>query len=504
MVSLPDYEKLIAPARERFAVSPAVKALQAVGEDISCELLLIYFCALGVQITAPVEGWIRRAANRCTDIGFAEVGGALRLHACAEVDHHMLMIADLRLLAAHWNARHPSPIDADSFLGQARSPGAAKYCRLHEDTIASPTPFLQVAIEYEIEKLPLRYGEAVAARCVDLLGSDVLSRLGFLTQHMVQDVGHTELNARTLAHLIEQAPWCLAALVAAGTAALNAYAEFLDDCVRLTEDHARKVRDHSASPRPALIWRLELPPASTADGTDGSGRDWLETVRSLRGKVLFDNGRRPVFKTSTGGFQDPDPVDSHAFHILAYDGSTLVGCVRLYPLRTGEPPGLAERFLDERHFSEVLRALGTPRTSIAEIGRWTVDPDYRARSRDLGLGLRLTAAAAALARMLQTASGCLDGLVICAAGTTDRQDAMLERVGLTPVPGIGRLTCVDYDDDIRLLYGSRTQRLSPHLEALVDEMIEKLALREIFDGANHTYRRALEDVLRGRHCNGAR
>lgn len=480
MVSLSDYERLIAPARERFAASSAVRALEAVADDHFCELFLVYFCALGVRITQPVESWICRAAARCDHIGFREVAETLRRHARAEANHHELMIADLRMLADHWNAHRSSLVDADALLEQAPGDGTARYCRLHEDTIVGEAPFAQVAIEYEIEKLPVKYGELVTARCVDLLGFDILSRLGFLTQHISLDVAHTEFNARLLTRLIEQAPWSLSTLVAAGSSALCAYSDFLDDCVRLTEDSVRKMRGRSTVRPPPLTWRLKLPPANAPGEADASLPDWLENVRSLRGRILFDNGRRPSFEAHTGGFQDADPVDPHAFHILAYDGSTLVGCVRLYVPSPGGPPGLVERSLRETQFSDLLAALGTQRTHIAEIGRWIVDPYYRARSRDFGVGIRLTAAAAALARVVRAITGCSGGLAICAAGTAGRQDAMLERIGMRPVPGLEPFSATDYDDTIRILYGSSTERLHPHLELLIDEMAERLGLSGVF------------------------
>lgn len=486
MVSLDDYERLIAPAREAFAESSAVKALESIADETSCELFLIYFCALGVRMTAPVEDWICRAAWICTNMGLMEVGRALSYHADAEANHHLLMIEDLRLLAAHWNARQASPIHADALLEQAATPRVADYCRLHEYYLASPTPFAQVAIEYEIEQLPSKYGHRATARCVELLGADVLSRLGFLTQHIALDVGHTEFNERMLARLIEGQPSSLPTLVAAGTSALNAYAGFLDDCLQLAGAHARRIGTLRTAPRRALSWALRQPSVSCADEPNRASCTWLESVRSLRGRVFFDNGRRPLFKTSAGGFQDPDPVDPYAFHILAQDGPKLVGCVRLYRLRAGGPPCLTERILGEDRFLGLLKSLGVPRTSIAEIGRWTVDPDYRTRTQDLGLGLRLAAAAAALAQRLRVASGCSDGRIICAVGTADRQDALLERFGLVPAPGIEPIAFADFDDNVRVLYGSQELRLNPHLDSLLDEMVSTLAIHDIFSRESAT------------------
>jgi hypothetical protein len=47
MKSLDDYEQLRAPARERFAVSPGVRAIESTSDDVFLELFLLHFCALG-------------------------------------------------------------------------------------------------------------------------------------------------------------------------------------------------------------------------------------------------------------------------------------------------------------------------------------------------------------------------------------------------------------------------------------------------------------------------
>jgi hypothetical protein len=100
MRSLDDYEQFLAPARERFAVSPGVRAIESTSDDVFLELFLLHFCALGSQMTEPVERWIRRAAERCVTVGFPELARALKGHAQAEAGHHLMMIADVRSLAA--------------------------------------------------------------------------------------------------------------------------------------------------------------------------------------------------------------------------------------------------------------------------------------------------------------------------------------------------------------------------------------------------------------------
>ena len=99
MKSLDEYEQLLAPVRECFAISPGVQAINSSSNDVFLESFLLHFCALGSQMTEPVERWIRRAAGRCAIMGHAELANALNGHAQAETSHHLLMIADVRSLA---------------------------------------------------------------------------------------------------------------------------------------------------------------------------------------------------------------------------------------------------------------------------------------------------------------------------------------------------------------------------------------------------------------------
>ena len=90
--------------------------------------------------------------------------------------------------------------------------------------------------------LPLRYGEPLLNRCVEMLGAEILPCLSFVTEHIVLDVGHTNFNARLIAKLIDLGPSSMAALVSAGAAALDAYAQFLGDCAQLADRDSHKAR----------------------------------------------------------------------------------------------------------------------------------------------------------------------------------------------------------------------------------------------------------------------
>ncbi len=82
---------------------------------------MLYFCAIGAQMTQPVEDWIRRAASRCTELGFEQLAKALGHHAQAESGHHLMMIADVHSLANHWNSRRLTQMN---YSGKHRGKGA--------------------------------------------------------------------------------------------------------------------------------------------------------------------------------------------------------------------------------------------------------------------------------------------------------------------------------------------------------------------------------------------
>jgi len=59
-------------------------------------------------MTESVEGWIRRAGGRCGELGLEHLAKALAAHAHQEANHHLLMLADARVLVERWNkARKP-------------------------------------------------------------------------------------------------------------------------------------------------------------------------------------------------------------------------------------------------------------------------------------------------------------------------------------------------------------------------------------------------------------
>jgi hypothetical protein len=228
---LEEYESRIAIARELFDRHPAVIALFRNPIDpVTMEAFLIAFAIVGVRMTEPVEGWIRRAGRSCGERGLDHLARALEGHAHQEADHHLLMLADARLLVGRWNRAGNRELNVAALLDLPPTPGVTAYHDLHEGLIAGPTPYGQLAVEYEIERLSVDYGPHLIARCQELLDDPILEGLSFLCDHVALDAGHTNFNRLQLGRLLEEHPDFLAGLVAAGSAALDAYAVFLSDC----------------------------------------------------------------------------------------------------------------------------------------------------------------------------------------------------------------------------------------------------------------------------------
>ena len=223
----------------------------------------------------------------------------------------------------------------------------------------------------------------------------------------------------------------------------------------------------------SLSWRLRSPLQGGSYCECRSLPDWLKEVRSLRGSVLFDNGGRRNFRNEEGRPFDADPIDLYAYHILAYDAMRLVGCVRVYRLISNGFSCVTEQILGEKTFSEMLHKLGARRTETVEIGRWIVHPAYRAGGRP---AVQLAAASAALAITLGNGSLAQRGIVVCSAGTGDRQDLMLARIGLAAVPTTEPIKCDEFKDDVRVMYCINTQRLNPRFRRIMDEMAKTIGL----------------------------
>jgi hypothetical protein len=207
-------------------------------DPLVLELFLIEYCALGVAMTEPVEGWIRRAGERCHQLGFPKAGEFLVSHADEQKDHHVPFINDTRWLIDRWNARHARPLDAEELLSQPLTAGVTNYRALHEAVISADTPYCQLAIEFEIERLTFTYGAAAIPKIVSALGSDAIKGLQFLQNSVSQGVWHASQTENQLNQILHDVPAALAVLTETAGMALTAYGKYLSDCLAFASKKA--------------------------------------------------------------------------------------------------------------------------------------------------------------------------------------------------------------------------------------------------------------------------
>lgn len=225
------YTPHVSAARSHLKTDPGIRTLLDPAIDpVVLERFLIAYNASGVHMTEPVEGWIRRAGERCISVGLADIGRSLVSHARHEAGHHLMMINDTRHLVARWNARH-EPLDAERLLAAPPLVSAREYIKLHEDTIAGDTPFGQVAIEFEIERVSVSLLTIFVERWKRVLGPEIMRGLSFLEEHVEIDVGHTQLNEKIMDRLLKARPDAALTLGKIGSRALQIYIDFLDECL---------------------------------------------------------------------------------------------------------------------------------------------------------------------------------------------------------------------------------------------------------------------------------
>lgn len=228
-----EYEAELKDSRQRFIDDPAISPLFSPEcEDRLFARWMLRYNAHGIHMTHDVERWISSAGERCGELGMDQLEKALKAHSRAEAGHDRMMVADTHAIANWWRERYGEPVDADGLLARPPLATAAFYARFHEQVIAGPTPFAQLAIEYEIERLSVTIGPVLLATCERVFHPDA-SCYSFLAEHVELDAGHTAFNQRQLGGVLAASPGALSTMIETGKAALASYAAFMAECLDL-------------------------------------------------------------------------------------------------------------------------------------------------------------------------------------------------------------------------------------------------------------------------------
>lgn len=224
-----EYNRLVHPERVHFAQSPGLRIYTGELSPKKLHAFLIAWSHFSIKMTEPVEGWIARAGERSTELGFESIGKKLKHHASQEADHDVMLVEDLAVLVDRWNAAYGDDLSVAD-LNEMRLPeNTNAYVDIHENTIASSHPYAQVAIEFEIERISVAFGPHMVENVINTLGANFEQGIGFLAHHVLLDQGHTKFNKA----LLEE---CFAVggdvnvLAQTGVEVLRIYADFLTEC----------------------------------------------------------------------------------------------------------------------------------------------------------------------------------------------------------------------------------------------------------------------------------
>ena len=167
---------------------------------------------------------------------------------------------------------------------------------------------------------------------------------------------------------------------------------------------------------------------------------WLAELQTMRGEVLFEQGRRPAFRQSDGTLCDEDPLDREAYHVIVRSRGEIAGCARIMAINRSDSAIVSA--LGRERFDQVINKMGVDPQEVCEASRWIVHPLYRKS----GLAWKLVGTSWAVARCLGTK------FAFVMAGTRDCQDSALARMGARPVEDAPMIISEIYDDVLRLLY----------------------------------------------------
>lgn len=229
------YEPYVLPARARISTDPLMRKL--VDPAISPELLERFFLqyhSLGVYMTEPHAGWLRRSGQRCLLHGLEPLGRGLLTRARQEAGQHLVLTEDVRQLVQRWNARRKLPLSAERLLAQHPTDVMRAYRQLHESTITSELPASRLALELEIEHLTQVLGPHLLANVARVLGREALEGLNHLRDHIHLDTSTTP-PGRMLEELLHAMPEQARTLAEVGAEALDLYLRFLGDCFNSAE-----------------------------------------------------------------------------------------------------------------------------------------------------------------------------------------------------------------------------------------------------------------------------
>ena len=236
--SFQQYQNLLVEPRVEFAnlVNRLVSKLKV----NTLEFFLLHHCVLGRVMTEQLGGWLNEAVNKCDAFGYGELSRSLAEYREIGFKRHTLLGKDLPLLLQWINQRHHINITSPYFHKKITSEGVKKYLKLHEQVLKSKTPYRELAIQCEMERIIMVHGYTLIQLCKLRLGKVVLRNLSAFRYQMKFNQQRTIILEQIQKQFIKKHPELLDDMVEASVATLECYARYLVDCFSLAEQSVHK------------------------------------------------------------------------------------------------------------------------------------------------------------------------------------------------------------------------------------------------------------------------
>jgi predicted GNAT family N-acyltransferase len=186
-------------------------------------------------------------------------------------------------------------------------------------------------------------------------------------------------------------------------------------------------------------WRVERP-VHPGSPSSRPVNEWLAELWDMRGRIIYQNGYRPSFRSPDGKFSDEDCLDAFSFHVTARLNGKLVGCVRLVRY-IDAPTTWAQSALGKAEIEKVVNSLESSLEDAGECGRWIVEPKERGKH----LGRYLMSGVYATARAFNVK------VLLGLSGTHERQDLAFMSMGWKRVEGFPVIPAPKFNDDLRFI-----------------------------------------------------
>ncbi|MCB1828292.1 MAG: hypothetical protein KDH94_07670 [Coxiellaceae bacterium] len=231
------YENAMVEARVAFA--NRINRLVKVANSENLGFFLVYYAALGSAIHESMEKIFKKAAKRCKKMDFANLAEAFEAQASVESKQAEEMKSDTKIWIDWWNQRQSLDLSAKDYLRHPTMPSMQVIQDLHQDVVEHQVPFAELAIAYEMQRTDTIHSFTLIKLAIFKLGLSALRRLGFVRRAAKLTTPRV-LNKNLLAGFLKQHPEAVKPMIEKSCLALEAYAEFLDDCFRLANNEAEK------------------------------------------------------------------------------------------------------------------------------------------------------------------------------------------------------------------------------------------------------------------------